>query len=382
MANRYANLPGSSKIKDTYGLINDGFQAVQDEMDARPIVNVTASPWGADPTGASDAGEQINAAMVWAASNGMQRVYIPAGTYMLEESFAPQSGLEIFGDGLNTILKAKPSEANDDFNLIETDGILYGAHVHHLTFDGNKENRTYTSFDFDDYGHGFVGTIDHCVLEYLTFYHIPNKGMWIGKSGELGYLNHLHKCHIRDAGQEGLWLEYRFTDSWVTYNNIGSTKANIRFDSGGPIRIIGNHLNGTPEYNIYFSQGCLDVIISQNIMEAAQKHGIYATEAVYATAIRQVAITNNIIRSASKDADDTYDLIRIEGRSDYKASGLIITGNLFTNHDEGNAPRYAVSLQHVDGASIVCNDMTTGYTTEAIYEDDGTSNVHESGNLT
>src|SRR5690606_32713271 len=33
MANKYCNLPGTSKIKDTYDDINDGFQAVQDDID-------------------------------------------------------------------------------------------------------------------------------------------------------------------------------------------------------------------------------------------------------------------------------------------------------------------------------------------------------------
>ena len=53
MANRYANLVGSNKIKDEYGKINAGFDAVQAEMDAKPdtsIAQVNDIEFDADDT--------------------------------------------------------------------------------------------------------------------------------------------------------------------------------------------------------------------------------------------------------------------------------------------------------------------------------------------
>lgn len=60
--NRYANIPGSSKIKDTYPLITEGFDGVQEDMDAKPdasIAQVNTITFGADDVLTIEAGTGI-----------------------------------------------------------------------------------------------------------------------------------------------------------------------------------------------------------------------------------------------------------------------------------------------------------------------------------
>lgn len=73
----------------------------------KPWVDVTASTYGADPTGASDSGAAIQLAINAAGANG--RVYFPAGTYLVGTGVVGGNGLftmnssfngiELFGDG-------------------------------------------------------------------------------------------------------------------------------------------------------------------------------------------------------------------------------------------------------------------------------------------
>lgn len=78
-------------------------------------INVTA--FGADPTGVSPSGAIINSTI---ANNPNKDIYIPSGTYLLEVGLVPaplvaNNGQQIFGNGLDTILKPQASANFDVF---------------------------------------------------------------------------------------------------------------------------------------------------------------------------------------------------------------------------------------------------------------------------
>lgn len=370
MANRFCNLVGTEKIKDSYANINVGFDGVQDDVNVLGV-NVAKAPWLADPTGVQDSGARINAAISYAFDNQIYKVFIPAGTYTLEEPVVPLNDIWIQGVGRTSFLRIKN---NTDISAIYTPNPIYNARISHLTIDGNKQNNT-----FPTRGDGMNVHISSCVIEHCRFINIYNNAMRINDDGSiyegLGYLNRIQHNEIEDA-YVGIRWSWRCTDSWCTNNNIGSVYANM-YIQGGSCRFFNNHLNGEPEHNAIF-EGGNTIVFSNNIAENAKKHAIYAPSLGFDDATRNLVIANNIIRVSSKEAPNTYDLVHLEGRSSTKATGIVIASNMIIS--DTSSPRHAVHLENVQDSVVIGNSFLGGYVTIPVQQVSST-NIQVTANI-
>src|SRR5690606_15181964 len=96
---------------------------------------------------------------------------------------------------------------------------------------------------------------------------------------------------------------------------------------------------------------------------------------------KNIMITGNIIRDASREENTAYDIIRIEGyNSDIKAESILINDN-FIIRAGGNMPRYAISLKNVKNSMIKNNSFLGGYSGSNPVETEDVDNIKVSGNV-
>jgi hypothetical protein len=178
--------------------------------------------------------------------------------------------------------------------------------------------------------------IKHCWPDGWTDY-----GMRINANIE-GLLNWIDDNFIAQCTGYGIYTTYRFYDSWIVNNNIGSSGPNLSIESG-PVRIIANHLDGEPSNNIEL-RGCKSLNIIGNICENARKEAIvFAMPSWMDSDNEQVAIVGNNITNGGKADPNAYPAIGIYSvDSDHRTMGFNITGNFIANVDEGAGWSYAV----------------------------------------
>jgi hypothetical protein len=82
------------------------------------VIDVTAGPYNADKTGATDASAAINTAITAAVAAGTKRVYLPTGTYLISGAYftahptvfgSSSANLELFGDGEGKTIVTLPA---------------------------------------------------------------------------------------------------------------------------------------------------------------------------------------------------------------------------------------------------------------------------------
>ena len=74
-------------------------------------INVTDSPYHADPTGQTDASRAINAAITAAPKGGV--VYLPTGIFLAAASIVIQKSVTLLGDhGATTVIQVASTFAN------------------------------------------------------------------------------------------------------------------------------------------------------------------------------------------------------------------------------------------------------------------------------
>lgn len=207
--------------------------------------------------------------------------------------------------------------------------------------------------------------IERCeIVGYTSF------GMWLGEGryngGKNGFLNRIQYCNFSDTGYEGgaaIRVQEKFIDSWILYNNIeaGPGYAGIQTYSGGPLRIIGNHINGnrSPKYNIFIDNGIRECLIANNILEGAREHAILITAPSWKTEPERqsINIVGNIIREFSQDgvSDGTkFCAISADmtGQAGFVAGGLVISSNVISTDYPSDR---AVMLKNWDGVAMVGN---------------------------
>lgn len=283
------------------------------------------------------------------------KILLLDGTINLHQPIRPKSNIILEGSGDSTVFKVR-----GDIDAIENTELLFNGILRDFLIDGNKVDNSYTN----------GGNALHLFMTLSTIERVKTKNIkksalllnWDSNVADsMCYLNKILHCNFEDSEEEGVKWGWRTTDSWFCYNNVGSTKANLRIE-GGSCRFIGNHLNGGPEYNIYMGGGCNIMSFTENVIENAQKHAIYLEKPGYATSCKTVSFCDNLIRGCSRSSSGMYDLINISGydanhksgpiqivnnrminsnvekqrfciRADYTAN-MIISGNIFNGYNE------------------------------------------------
>ncbi|MFN3003377.1 glycosyl hydrolase family 28-related protein [Mycolicibacterium wolinskyi] len=257
-------------------------------------------------------------------------VFFPAGDYALSASLGDQAGLTrvwLLGDGERAArLLATGNSAPISGRWIES-------RIENLVRDADFRGGPGLDVDLDK------SYVRHCRVRGWTDY-----GIRLNATTE-GLLNWIDDNFVEQCTGYGIYTTYRFYDSWIVNNNVGSTRPNLSVESG-PVRILANHLNGAPENNIEL-RGNKSLTIVGNICEGARREAIIYTMPSFLDADSpQVQIVANNITNGGKGAPDAYPAIGIYSRdADHRTKGFNITGNFIANEDEGAGWSYAVDAE-------------------------------------
>lgn len=286
-------------------------------------------------------------------------VLLVDGTYTIASPIMLRSDLTLTGMGTSTRVKAANGTS---INMIESQGteMIYQLNLYDFVLDGNAANTSGAG------GNGVVAALDHADIARMRFVDMRSSGLRICPAAMapefLCYLNVIRENEFTNIGQNGIWWDYPFTDSVVMDNNIGSTVANIR-GQGGTSRIINNHLDGAPEYNIWLPDGGQSHMIIGNIIEHNSKGGIVYQMPPWegADVYQKLLISSNILRGCGLEADLTKSCIDIRGVSAAApARGFMITGNSFDAKDAAR-PKSYIRLENTDQVTITGNDFSSAH---------------------
>ncbi|WKK72866.1 glycosyl hydrolase family 28-related protein [Rathayibacter oskolensis] len=209
--------------------------------------------YGATGDGSTDDLPAIDAAIDAALATYEGVVYFPRGIYRIAGSIGRASGLA-------SIAFRGAGELSTRIRSLTDAPVVTGAfsacRFDNLILDANGLGSPCIS-----------AHLDKTVLDSLQLYGWTDYGMRLndGTFGDLGLLNRIQRCSIDQCTGTGIWTGYRMIDSWIVENNIGASYADLSIE-GGPIRILGNHLDGSPQINIEL-RGNRRITIANNIME-------------------------------------------------------------------------------------------------------------------
>jgi hypothetical protein len=188
-------------------------------------VDITASPYNADPTGSSDSTSGIQAALNQVAANGGGTIYVPTGNYKITSGLAYHSstGLMITGDG--------PQASN--FRLASTStSIQYLTITQTGEFVGGNLGKQGTviiedvAFYNDEQAASFADTHVAVVLNNVNFGQVRNVGIYEGTGPQ--WINQgiiLHACNQIDIDNANIFTSVNgvvFT-GYGQVNNISNT---------------------------------------------------------------------------------------------------------------------------------------------------------------
>lgn len=163
MANRYANIPGASKINQSYNLITEGFDKVEQEMDAKPdasIAQVNDIAFDADDTLTVEGGTGITVTTIpgekkmrivatGEATPGAHAIeHITGGSDVIPNATTTSSGLMSASDKTRldgAMLKTADSDLNMNNRSVTNISTIHFRGSQILTIDGSKSitiNRT------------------------------------------------------------------------------------------------------------------------------------------------------------------------------------------------------------------------------------------------
>ncbi|MDF2444444.1 MAG: hypothetical protein JWR01_2647 [Subtercola sp.] len=307
--------------------------------------------FGAAGDGVQDDLPAITAAMAAATSAGGGTVWFPVGVYLVSASIGDASTgftsirFEGAGSQVATI------RAATDAPILT--GIWYLCTFVNLVLDSNGLGGPCVSGHFDK-SH-FERLL---LLNWNGFGMLLNDGTF---ADEGGLLNVIDRCNIQQNTGTGIHTGYRFYDSWIINNNIGASYADLSIE-GGPVRILGNHLDGSPTYNIEF-RGNKRILVSDNILEGSRKQSIVYTMPPWLSSDKpQIQIIGNMFSNGGKLAQNTYPAITIAGVSDAaRTEGFSVTGNTFACDDDGAGWTHVIEATFARAIAAVGNQWREGH---------------------
>ncbi|WP_165618087.1 right-handed parallel beta-helix repeat-containing protein [Mycolicibacterium porcinum] len=320
---------------------------------------------GATGDGTTDDYAAVMAAIREAANAGGGTVFFPAGVYALSDSI----GDDIDGFAQICLLGAgeRAARLRMTANAAPISGRWVECRIENLKIDANDQGAPGFDVDLDK------SYIRHCWVLGWTGY-----GMRLN-ANTVGLLNWIDDNFIEQATGYGIYTTYRFYDSWIVNNNIGSTGPNLSIEAG-PVRVLANHLDGEPQHNIQL-RGNKQLTIIGNICEGARREAIVFTMPPWLESDdEQIAVVGNNITNGGKAAPGEYPAIGIYSvDADHRTRGFNVTGNYIANTDEGAGWSYAVDAQYVDDLAISGNQWdNNGYTIAPVRAEG--SNIGIAGN--
>ncbi|MBI3225075.1 MAG: hypothetical protein HYZ39_08455 [Mycolicibacterium cosmeticum] len=306
--------------------------------------------YGAAADGTTDDHPAITAALQAAHDAGGGTVFLPAGTYALATVLSGDfAKVFLVGDGdrASTLLATGPSTV--------ITGTWTECRIENLTIDAG--------------GHGGAGVVVDLDKSYLRHCWVRRwQGFAISLNpNAIGLLNWIDDNFVEQCDGTGIHTTYRFYDSWIVNNNVGSTGPNLSVEAG-PVRILANHLDGSPRHNIEL-RGNKSLTIIGNICEGAHREAvIYTMPDWLAQDAPQVQIVGNNITNGGKEEAGRWPAIGIYSRdAQHRTSGFGITGNFIACTDDDAGWSHAVDAEFVDTLAITGNQWDNrGFTVAAV----------------
>lgn len=309
--------------------------------------------YGATGDGVTDDHAAVLAAVHAAAATGGGTVFFPAGDYALSGTIGNGSDgfarVWLLGDG------ERAARLRVTADIAPVSGRWIESRIENLFIDAGSLGSAGFDVDLDK------SYLRHCWVAGWTGF-----GMRLNASAE-GLLNWIDDNFIEQCEGYGIHTTYRFYDSWIVNNNVGSTGPNLSVESG-PLRIIANHLNGAPRHNIEL-RGNKQLTVIGNICEGARREAIVFTMPTWMDSdAEQVQIAGNNITNGGKGAPGEYPAIGLYSRdAEHRTRGFSITGNVIANTDADAGWSYAVDAEYVDDLAISGNQWdNNGYGIAAV----------------
>lgn len=338
----------------TVGLVRDIVRTLIGgaDLDVNGPGELTPEKFGAKRDGVTDDAPAINAALAESVRRGGGTVTLLPGTYAVASPVGLEGGVVA-----RTHLRGAGEQAACLKALGNIPVVAHAwqhSRISGVRLDADLKGAPCVSAHFDK-----VVFADNILEGWLGEALRLNDGTY----GDLGLLNYITGNHIVQSTGFGIWATYRFIDSWIIDNNVGSTGPNVSVE-GGPIRIVANHLNGAPIHNVEL-RGNKRVTISDNILEGSGLESIiYTMPPWLSDDAPQIQITGNALSNGGKSAPDTKPAVGFYGvAADKVASGLTVTGNIVSCEDPGSGWTYAVQARHADRVAVSGNQWGTGLRT-------------------
>lgn len=310
------------------------------------VIDVTSH--GATGDGTTDDYAAVMGAVREASDAGGGTVFFPAGEYALSDSIG--DGDDGFAHICLLGAGERAARLRVTADVAPISGRWIECRIENLKIDANSQGSPGFDVDLDK------SYVRHCWIVGWTDY-----GMRLNPNAE-GLLNWIDDNFIEQATGCGIYTTFRFFDSWIVNNNIGSTGPNLSIEAG-PVRILANHLDGAPQNNIEL-RGNKQLTIIGNICEGARREAIVFTMPSWLESDdEQIAIVGNNITNGGKGAPGEYPAIGIYSvDAEHRTKGFNVTGNYIANTDEGAGWSYAVDAQYVDDLAISGNQWdNNGY---------------------
>ena len=301
-------------------------------------MTVDIRAYGAVGDGTTDDHPAITAALHAAHDAGGGTVFLPPGTYALGAALTGDfAKVCLLGDGerASTLLATGPSAV--------ITGSWTQCRIENLTLDAG-----------DHGGAGVMLDLDKSYLRHCWVRRWREVGISLNPNA-IGLLNWIDDNFVEQCDGTGIHTTYRFYDSWIVNNNVGSSGPNLSVEAG-PVRILANHLDGSPRHNIEL-RGNKSLTIIGNICEGARREAIIYTMPDWLTEdAPQVQIVGNNITNGGKESPGRWPAVGIYSRdAEHRTSGFTITGNFYACTDEDAAGSYADDAEFVDTLAITGN---------------------------
>ncbi|MFA9455181.1 RICIN domain-containing protein [Halalkalibacter sp. AB-rgal2] len=358
-----------------------------DDSYAEEVVN--ARDFGMTPGVETSQTEALHAAMSYFYDRGVEgTVYIPAGTYAVDEAVRFHQGVNLIGDGIGETVLKKTGTRNNYVvgNPIMRSGNHLNVTVSHLTIDGDRGNRA-------NQGLGQIGgmnidaDVSHLTIENVEVRDVTiglllrrlknstisdsiidqSSGHGIAFGSESHAVGDVHSNLItrnkitNSIGGSGINLS-RATYTTVTYNQVINDVQ--QGDSYGGIRIPNNGAYNTVEHNvienyprgIFVLSGAHHNTIASNTVINSRIHGVLIQSdhnILSDNVIQQLDPSLNIesiIRLAPGSQNQISDN-KIETFSSFSNPGIRLTGSSNQNTISGNQVDTSGTAVSIEGGS-------------------------------
>jgi len=325
---------------------------------------------------ADDNADVLNELIKMVNSVGGGMIIMPTGQYKIKKPITLLSNVSIEGQGPSTGFVV-----NADIDCFNTNYQASRFSIGNFSIDGNRDNITFSSG-----GCGLKVNISHVTVHDIVTRAIAKVSCMVNyeapadtSRGETGFLVRITRNSFEESLEEGIKIGYRLTDSWITYNNVGSDKANLYLE-GFTFRIIGNHFDGNPEYNVYVPSGCKDVNFANNIFENSKKHSIYITCQHYENSKSQtVFFTGNQIKNCGTD-NKKSSVMLINGNDTWVNRNIVIANNNIEITTDEHYADYLIKAKGINGLSISGNGFLGMANEKPILLADSVTNFDVIGN--